>query len=240
MKVRSWKALMLHLVFGGGMMVFGFKLTSSGESSGLPYITVAFIEWIRFVPDAVSVERHDRNQLRAYAAQWYGRQQFGRFAPIVPWLGPLLIFLDSLLVTVLPITSALRVIAEIILGIAVLTIVLYGTWERRQVDGMDDEEEEQIRADYAVYQRSKRQLEAADRQRWGIFAGTIPALSAVLTVIGVFMPSDSEQTSRISILLVYAGVLSLFLYSLWKGRRIETWKDTGESDPSSDNSEQLL
>lgn len=242
MKVRSWKELILHLLFGGAMIAYGVKNLLADNRDGVTYILVAIIMWVRTLPDAISEEKHEENAFRAYAAQWYCRGQFGFFAPLMPWLGLLLLLLDGILVMLLPIVSVVRVLAGLLLGAAVLSIVLYGAWEKRQVDGMDDEEQAQIEADYIIYERHKRQLQEADRQRWGIFAPVVPLFGAVPTVIGLLLGMNTESTTinRISVLVICAGLICLFLGSWWQVWRLEHWEDSGKDEQLSDEPEQHL
>ncbi len=242
MKVRSWKELILYLLLGGAIIAYGFKNLAEKDSNGITYILVAIIMLIRAVPDAISEEKHEENAFRAYAAQWYCRGQFGAFAPVMPWLGLLLLLLDGILVMLLPIVSVVRVLAGLLLGAAVLSVVLYGVWEKRQVDGMDDEEQAQIDADYVIYERHKRQLQEADRQRWGIFAPVVPFFGAVPTVIGLLLGMNTESTTinRISVLLICAGLTCLFLGSWWQAWRLEHWEESGKDEQLSDEPEQHL
>lgn len=242
MKVRSWKELILHLLFGGAMIAYGVKNLLADNRDGVTYILVAIIMWVRTLPDAISEEKHEENAFRAYAAQWYCRGQFGFSAPLMPWLGLLLLLLDGILVMLLPIVSVVRVLAGLLLGAAVLSIVLYGVWEKRQVDGMDDEEQAQIEADYVIYERHKRQLQEADRQRWGIFAPVVPLFGAVPIVIGLLLGMNMESTeiSRISTLLICAGLICLFLGSWWQAWRLEHWEESGKDEQLSDEPEQHL
>lgn len=242
MKVRSWKELILYLLLGGAIIAYGFKNLAEKDSNGITYILVAIIMLIRAVRDAISEEKHEENAFRAYAAQWYCRGQFGAFAPVMPWLGLLLLLLDGILVMLLPIVSVVRVLAGLLLGAAVLSIVLYGVWEKRQVDGMDDEEQAQIEADYVIYERHKRQLQEADRQRWGIFAPVVPLFGAVPTVIGLLLGMNTESTaiSRISVLLICAGIVCLFLGNWWQVWRLEHWEESGKDEQLSDEPEQHL
>lgn len=240
MKVRSWKELILHLLFGGAMIAYGVKNLLADNRDGVTYILVAIIMWVRTLPDAISEEKHEENAFRAYAAQWYCRGQFGFSAPLMPWLGLLLLLLDGILVMLLPIVSVVRVLAGLLLGAAVLSIVLYGVWEKRQVDGMDDEEQAQIEADYVIYERHKRQLQEVDRCRWGIFAPAVPLFGAVPTVIGLLLGMNMESTeiSRISTLLICAGLICLFLGSWWQAWRLEHWEEAGRDEQLSDDPEQ--
>ena len=242
MKVRSWKELILYLLLGGAIIAYGFKNLAEKDSNGITYILVAIIMLIRAVPDAISEEKHEENAFRAYAAQWYCRGQFGFFAPLMPWLGLLLLLLDGILVMLLPIVSVVRVLAGLLLGAAVLSVVLYGVWEKRQVDGMDDEEQAQIEADYVIYERHKRQLQEADRRRWGSFAPVVPLFGAVPTVIGLLLGMNTESTTinRISVLVICAGLICLFLGSWWQVWRLEHWEDTGKDEQLSDEPEQHL
>lgn len=242
MKVRSWKELILHLLFGGAMIAYGVKNLLADNRDGVTYILVAIIMWVRTLPDAISEEKHEENAFRAYAAQWYCRGQFGFSAPLMPWLGLLLLLLDGILVMLLPIVSVVRVLAGLLLGAAVLSIVLYGVWEKRQVDGMDDEEQAQIEADYVIYERHKRQLQEVDRCRWGIFAPAVPLFGAVPTVIGLLLGMNMESTeiSRISTLLICAGLICLFLGSWWQAWRLEHWEEVGRDEQISDDPEQHL
>ncbi len=242
MKVRSWKELILYLLLGGAIIAYGFKNLAEKDSNGITYILVAIIMLIRAVPDAISEEKHEENAFRAYAAQWYCRGQFGFFAPLMPWLGLLLLLLDGILVMLLPIVSVVRVLAGLLLGAALLSVILYGVWEKRQVDGMDDEEQAQIEADYAIYKRHKRQMQEADRRRWGIFAPAIPLFGAVPIVIGLLLGMNTESTTinRISVLLICAGLICLFLGNWWQAWRLEHWEETGKDEQISDNSEQHL
>ena len=242
MKVRSWKELILYLLLGGAIIAYGFKNLAEKDSNGITYILVAIIMLIRAVPDAISEEKHEENAFRAYAAQWYCRGQFGFFAPVMPWLGLLLLLLDGILVMLLPIVSVVRVLAGLLLGAAVLSVVLYGVWEKRQVDGMDDEEQAQIEADYVIYERHKRQLQEADRRRWGSFAPVVPLFGAVPTVIGLLLGMNTESTTinRISVLVICAGLICLFLGSWWQVWRLEHWEDTGKDEQLSDEPEQHL
>lgn len=242
MKVRSWKELILHLLFGGAMIAYGVKNLLADNRDGVTYILVAIIMWVRTLPDAISEEKHEENAFRAYAAQWYCRGQFGFSAPLMPWLGLLLLLLDGILVMLLPIVSVVRVLAGLLLGAAVLSIVLYGVWEKRQVDGMDDEEQAQIEADYVIYERHKCQLKEADRKRWGIFAPVVPLFGAVPIVIGLLLGMNTESTaiSRISVLLICAGLICLFLGSWWQAWRLEHWEESGKDEQLSDEPEQHL
>ena len=241
-KVRSWKELILYLLLGGAIIAYGFKNLAEKDSNGITYILVAIIMLIRAVPDAISEEKHEENAFRAYAAQWYCRGQFGFFAPLMPWLGLLLLLLDGILVMLLPIVSVVRVLAGLLLGAALLSVILYGVWEKRQVDGMDDEEQAQIEADYAIYKRHKRQMQEADRRRWGIFAPAIPLFGAVPIVIGLLLGMNTESTTinRISVLVICAGLICLFLGSWWQVWRLEHWEDTGKDEQLSDEPEQHL
>lgn len=242
MKVRSWKELILHLLFGGAMIADGVKNLLADNRDGVPYILVAIIMLIRAVPDAISEEKHEENTFRAYAAQWYCRERFGAFAPLMPWLGLLLFFLDCILAMLLPIVFVARVIMGLILAAAVLSMILYGVWEKRQVDGMDDEEQAQIEVDYAIYKRHKRQMQEADRRRWGIFAPVVPLFGAVPTVIGLLLGMNTESTaiSRISVLLICAGIVCLFLGNWWQAWRLEYWEEAGKDEQLSDEPEQHL
>lgn len=242
MKVRSWKELILYLLLGGAIIAYGFKNLAEKDSNGITYILVAIIMLIRAVPDAISEEKHEENAFRAYAAQWYCRGQFGFFAPVMPWLGLLLLLLDGILVMLLPIVSVVRVLAGLLLGAALLSVILYGVWQKRQVDGMSDEEEAQIEAAYATYKRHKRQMQEADRQRWGSFAPVVPLFGAVPTVIGLLLGMNTESTTinRISVLVICAGLICLFLGSWWQVWRLEHWEDTGKDEQLSDEPEQHL
>lgn len=241
-KVRSWKELVLYLLLGGAIIAYGFKSLAEKYSNGITYILVAIIMLIRAVPDAISEEKHEENAFRAYAAQWYCRGQFGFFAPLMPWLGLLLLLLDGILVMLLPIVSVVRVLAGLLLGAAVLSVVLYGVWEKRQVDGMDDEEQAQIEADYVIYERHKRQLQEADRQRWGIFAPIIPLLGVLPIVAGLLLDISSvaEQMESVSSMLIYIGIICLILENWWQEWRIERLGEVGKDEQLSDDSEQHL
>lgn len=242
MKVRSWKELILYLLLGGAIIAYGFKSLAEKYSNGITYILIAIIMLIRAVPDAISEEKHEENAFRAYAAQWYCRGQFGFFAPLMPWLGLLLLLLDGILVMLLPIVSVVRVLAGLLLGAAVLSVVLYGVWEKRQVDGMDDEEQAQIEADYVIYERHKRQLQEADRQRWGIFAPIIPLLGVLPIVAGLLLDISSvaEQMESVSSMLIYIGIICLILENWWQEWRIERLGEVGKDEQLSDDSEQHL
>lgn len=242
MKVRSWKELILYLLLGGAIIADGVKNLLADNRDGTTYILVAIIMLIRAVPDAISDEKHEENAFRAYAAQWYCRGQFGFFAPVMPWLGLLLLLLDGILVMLLPIVSVVRVLGGLLLGAALLSVILYGVWQKRQMDGMSDEEEAQIEADYAIYERHKCQLQEADRQRWGIFAPVVPLFGAVPIVIGLLLGMNTESTaiSRISVLLICAGLICLFLGSWWQAWRLEHWEESGKAEQLSDEPEQHL
>lgn len=242
MKVRSWKELILYLLLGGAIIAYGFKNLAEKDSNGITYILVAIIMLIRAVPDAISEEKHEENAFRAYAAQWYCRGQFGFFAPVMPWLGLLLLLLDGILVMLLPIVSVVRVLAGLLLGAALLSVILYGVWQKRQVDGMDDEEQAQIEADYVIYERHKRQLQEADRQRWGIFAPIIPLLGVLPIVAGLLLDISSvaEQMESVSSMLIYIGIICLILENWWQEWRIERLGEVGKDEQLSDDSEQHL
>lgn len=224
------------------MIAYGARRMAVRDSDGGIYILMAIIMWIHMVLNAISGEEQEEDMLYAYAKRWYCRRQFGCFGPVVPWLGLLLLLLDGILVMLLPIVSVVRVLAGLLLGAAVLSIVLYGVWEKRQVDGMDDEEQAQIEADYVIYERHKRQLQEADRQRWGIFAPVVPLFGAVPIVIGLLLGMNTESTaiSRISVLLICAGLICLFLGSWWQAWRLEHWEESGKDEQLSDDSEQHL
>lgn len=224
------------------MIAYGARRMAVRDSDGGIYILMAIIMWIHMVLNAISGEEQEEDMLYAYAKRWYCRRQFGCFGPVVPWLGLLLLLLDGILVMLLPIVSVVRVLAGLLLGAAVLSIVLYGVWEKRQVDGMDDEEQAQIEADYVIYERHKRQLQEADRQRWGIFAPAVPLFGAVPIVIGLLLGMNTESTtiSRISVLLICAGLICLFLGSWWQAWRLEHWEESGKDEQLSDEPEQHL
>lgn len=242
MKVRSWKELILHLLFGGAMIAYGVKNLLADNRDGVPYILVAIIMWVRTLPDAISEEKHEENAFRAYAAQWYCRGQFGFFAPLMPWPGLLLLILDGVLVMLLPVVSVVRVLAGLLLGAALLSVILYGIWQKRQMDGMSDEEEAQIEADYAIYERHKCQLKEADRQRWGIFAPIIPLLGVLPIVAGLLLDISSvaEQMESVSSMLIYIGIICLILENWWQEWRIERLGEVGKDEQHSDDSEQHL
>lgn len=242
MKVRSWKELILCLLCGGAIIAYGVKNLLADNRDGVTYILVAIVMWVRTLPDAISEEKHEENAFRAYAAQWYCRGQFGFFAPLMPWLGVLLLLLDGILVMLLPIVSVVRVLAGILLGAALLSVILYGIWQKRQMDGMDEEEQHRIEADYVIYERHKRQLQEADRQRWGIFAQAVPLFGAVPAGIGLLLGMNTESTaiSRISVLLICAGLIGLLLGNWRQARRLEHWDETGKDQTPSDDPEQLL
>ena len=107
---------------------------------------------------------------------------------------------------------------------------------------MDDEEQAQIEADYVIYERHKCQLQEADRKRWGIFAPVVPLFGAVPIVIGLLLGMNTESTaiSRISVLLICAGLICLFLGSWWQAWRLEHWEESGKDEQLSDEPEQHL
>lgn len=144
----------------------------------------------------------------------------------------LLLLLDGILVMLLPIVSVVRVLAGLLLGAAVLSIVLYGVWEKRQVDGMDDEEQAQIEADYAIYERHKCQLKEADRKRWGIFAPIIPLRSVLPIVAGLLLDISSvaEQMESVSSMLIYIGIIWVILENWWQEWRIERLGEVGKAE----------
>lgn len=242
MKVRSWKELVLYLLLGGAIIAYGFKSLAEKYSNGITYILIAIIMLIRAVPDAISEEKHEENAFRAYAAQWYCRGQFGFFAPLMPWLGLLLLILDGVLVMLLPIVSVVRVLAGLLLGAALLSVILYGIWQKRQMDGMSDEEEAQIETDYVIYERHKRQLQEADRQRWGIFAPIIPLLGVLPIVAGLLLDISSvaEQMESVSSMLIYIGIIWMILENWRQEWRIERLGEVGKDEPLSDEPEQHL
>lgn len=224
------------------MIAYGARRMAVRDSDGGIYILMAIIMWIHMVLNAISGEEQEEDMLYAYAKRWHCRRQFGRFGPVVPWLGLLLLLLDGILVMLLPIVSVVRVLAGLLLGAALLSVILYGIWQKRQMDGMSDEEEAQIETDYAIYKCHKRQMQEADRRRWGIFAPAIPFFGAVPTVIGLLLGMNTESTeiSRISVLLICAGLICLFLGSWWQVWRLEHWEDTGKDEQLSDEPEQHL
>lgn len=242
MKVRSWKELILYLLLGGAIIAYGFKSLAEKYSNGITYILIAIIMLIRAVPDAISEEKHEENAFRAYAAQWYCRGQFGFFAPLMPWLGLLLLLLDGILVMLLPIVSVVRVLAGLLLGAALLSVILYGIWQKRQMDGMSDEEEAQIETDYAIYERHKCQLKEADRKRWGIFAPIIPLRSVLPIVAGLLLDISSvaEQVESVSSMLIYIGIICLILENWRQEWRIERLGEVGKDEQLSDEPEQHL
>lgn len=241
-KVRSWKELILYLLFGGAMIAYGVKNLLADNRDGVTYILVAIVMWVRTLPDAISEEKHEENTFRAYAAQWYCRGQFGFFAPLMPWLGLLLLLLDGILVMLLPIVSVVRVLAGLLLGAALLSVILYGIWQKRQMDGMSDEEEAQIETDYAIYERHKCQLKEADRKRWGIFAPIIPLRSVLPIVAGLLLDISSvaEQVESVSSMLIYIGIICLILENWRQEWRIERLGEVGKDEQLSDEPEQHL
>lgn len=214
------------------MIAYGARRMAVRDSDGGIYILMAIIMWIHMVLNAISGEEQEEDMLYAYAKRWYCRRQFGCFGPVVPWLGLLLLLLDGILVMLLPIVSVVRVLAGLLLGAAVLSIVLYGVWEKRQVDGMDDEEQAQIEADYVIYERHKRQLKEADRKRWGIFAPIIPLRSVLPIVAGLLLDISSvaEQMESVSSMLIYIGIIWVILENWWQEWRIERLGEVGKAE----------
>lgn len=224
------------------MIAYGARRMAVRDSDGGIYILMAIIMWIHMVLNAISGEEQEEDMLYAYAKRWYCRRQFGCFGPVVPWLGLLLLLLDGILVMLLPIVSVVRVLAGLLLGAAVLSIVLYGVWEKRQVDGMDDEEQAQIDADYVIYERHKCQLKEADRKRWGIFAPIIPLRSVLPIVAGLLLDISSvaEQMESVSSMLIYIGIIWVILENWWQAWRLEHWEESGKDEQLSDEPEQHL
>lgn len=214
------------------MIAYGARRMAVRDSDGGIYILMAIIMWIHMVLNVISGEEQEEDMLYAYAKRWYCRRQFGCFGPVVPWLGLLLLLLDGILVMLLPIVSVVRVLAGLLLGAAVLSIVLYGVWEKRQVDGMDDEEQAQIEADYVIYERHKCQLKEADRKRWGIFAPIIPLRSVLPIVAGLLLDISSvaEQMESVSSMLIYIGIIWVILENWWQEWRIERLGEVGKAE----------
>lgn len=224
------------------MIAYGARRMAVRDSDGGIYILMAIIMWIHMVLNAISGEEQEEDMLYAYAKRWHCRRQFGRFGPVVPWVGLLLLLLDGMLILVLPAVFVAGAFVVLILGAALLSLILYIIWQKRQMDGMDDEEEAQIEADYAIYERHKCQLKEADRQRWGIFAPVVPLFGAVPIVIGLLLGMNTESTTinRISVLVICAGLICLFLGNWWQAWRLEHWEETGKDEQLSDDSEQHL
>lgn len=224
------------------MIAYGARRMAVRDSDGGIYILMAIIMWIHMVLNAISGEEQEEDMLYAYAKRWYCRRQFGCFGPVVPWLGLLLLLLDGILVMLLPIVSVVRVLAGLIFGAALLSVILYGIWQKRQMDGMSDEEEAQIEADYAIYERYKCQLKEADRKRWGIFAPIIPLLGVLPIVAGLLLDISSvaEQMESVSSMLIYIGIICLILESWWQEWRIERLGEVGKDEQLSDEPEQHL
>lgn len=194
------------------------------------------------VLNAISGEEQEEDMLYAYAKRWYCRRQFGCFGPVVPWLGLLLLLLDGMLILVLPAVFVAGVFVVLILGAALLSLILYIIWQKRQMDGMSDEEEAQIEADYAIYERHKCQLKEADRKRWGIFAPIIPLRSVLPIVAGLLLDISSvaEQMESVSSMLIYIGIIWVILENWWQEWRIERLEEVGKAEQLSDDSEQHL
>lgn len=224
------------------MIAYGARRMAVRDSDGGIYILMAIIMWIHMVLNAISGEEQEEDMLYAYAKRWHCRRQFGRFGPVVPWVGLLLLLLDGMLILVLPAVFVAGAFVVLILGAALLSLILYIIWQKRQMDGMDDEEQAQIEADYAIYERHKCQLKEADRQRWGSFAPVVPLFGAVPIVIGLLLGMNTESTtiSRISVLLICAGIVCLFLGNWWQVWRLEHWEESGKDEQLSDDSEQHL
>lgn len=239
MKMTGWKGIILQLLLGGVMIAYGM---TESDSNGGVYILLAIIMWIRMVLDAVSGEKHEEDMLCSYAKRWHCRRRFGRFGLVVPWLGLLLLILDGMLILVLPPVSVAGVLVELIFGAALLSIVLYVIWQKLQMRGMDDKEEAQIEADYATYERHKRQLKEADRRRWGIFAPIIPLLGAIPLAAGLLLNISpvAKQMESISSILICIGIICILLQSWWQDWRIEYWEETGKDQSLSDDPEQHL
>lgn len=242
MQVRSWKDIVLQLLLGGLVIAYGVRRMAMGDSDGGIYILLAIITWIHMVLNAISPEEQEEDMLRAYAKRWYCRRQFGGFGPVVPWVGLLLLLLDGILVMLLPMVSVVRVLAGLLLGAALLSVILYGIWQKRQMDGMDDEEEAQIVADYAAYEHHKEQLKEADRKRWGIFAPIIPLLGVIPIAVGLLLEISpaAKQIESGSDMLIYAGIICLILENWWQEWRIERWEETGKDKQLSGDPEHHL
>lgn len=224
------------------MIAYGVRRMAVRDSDGGIYILMAIIMWIHMVLNAISGEEQEEDMLYAYAKRWHCRRQFGRFGPVVPWVGLLLLLLDGMLILVLPAVFVAGVFVVLILGAALLSLILYIIWQKHQMDGMNDEEQAQIETDYAIYKRHKRQMQEADRRRWGIFAPVVPLFGAVPIVIGLLLGMNTESTaiSRISVLLICAGIVCLFLGNWWQVWRLEHWEESGKDEQLSDDSEQHL
>lgn len=154
----------------------------------------------------------------------------------------LLLLLDGMLILVLPAVFVAGVFVVLILGAALLSLILYIIWQKRQMDGMSDEEEAQIEADYAIYERHKCQLKEADRKRWGIFAPIIPLRSVLPIVAGLLLDISSvaEQMESVSSMLIYIGIIWVILENWWQEWRIERLEEVGKAEQLSDDSEQHL
>ena len=224
------------------MIAYGARRMAVRDSDGGIYILMAIIMWIHMVLNAISGEEQEEDMLYAYAKRWHCRRQFGRFGPVVPWVGLLLLLLDGMLILVLPAVFVAGVFAVLVLGAALLSLILYIIWQKRQMDGMSDEEEAQIEADYAIYERHKCQLKEADRKRWGIFAPIIPLLGVLPIVAGLLLDISSvaEQMESVSSMLIYIGIICLILENWRQEWRIERLGEVGKDEQLSDDSEQHL
>lgn len=224
------------------MIAYGARRMAVRDSDGGIYILMAIIMWIHMVLNAISGEEQEEDMLYAYAKRWYCRRQFGCFGPVVPWLGLLLLLLDGMLILMLPAVFVAGVFVVLILGAALLSLILYIIWQKRQMDGMSDEEEAQIEADYVIYERHKRQLQEADRKRWGIFAPIIPLRSVLPIVAGLLLDISSvaEQMESVSSMLIYIGIIWVILENWWQAWRLEHWEESGKDEQLSDEPEQHL
>lgn len=224
------------------MIAYGARRMAVRDSDGGIYILMAIIMWIHMVLNAISGEEQEEDMLYAYAKRWYCRRQFGCFGPVVPWLGLLLLLLDGMLILVLPAVFVAGVFVVLILGAALLSLILYIIWQKRQMDGMSDEEEAQIEADYAIYERHKCQLKEADRKRWGIFAPIIPLRSVLPIVAGLLLDISSvaEQMESVSSMLIYIGIIWVILENWWQEWQIERLEEVGKAEQLSDEPEQHL
>lgn len=139
MKVRSWKTLLVTVIFGGGLLFWEIKQVQQGSASAVFFCGLLVWVIIRGLYASLTKEGYEEDQQRAAKSKRIYREKFGRLAPIMPYLHLCFLLLAWVLTMLFPVTDVLRVAIGGLLVAALIYVIWLSWWFRRE---MDKEEQE--------------------------------------------------------------------------------------------------
>ena len=102
MKIYSWKALIVTILLGGGMIVKNFSNMMSGDWSGLVSIFIWGYLIFRGLRVSFTEEGFEEDKRRVAISKRVHRKLFGSWAIIAPWGSIILILLAAVTVYFMP------------------------------------------------------------------------------------------------------------------------------------------